>query len=111
MCIPIGIIWKIAPLDIGMSILIYTVLRANRLYSKVIVQCFLGDALGQMGQNIVRVGIQSFILGLGVLVAVLAGIVLDMNLVFPIVLIYSMIITVFLGLIAAVRFDSMEQIG
>ena len=111
LCIPIGIIWKIAPLDIGMSILIYTVLRANRLYSKVIVQCFLGDALGQMGQNIVRVGIQSFILGLGVLVAVLAGIVLDMNLVFPIVLIYSMIITVFLGLIAAVRFDSMEQIG
>ena len=52
-----------------------------------------------------------FVLGIGVGIAALAGILIGMDLVFPIALIYSIIVTVIIGLIAAIRFDSMEQMA
>ena len=63
------------------------------------------------GQDVVRAFFQMFVLGIGVMVAALAGIFISMDLVFPIALIYSMIVTVIIGLIAAIRFDSMEQMA
>ena len=67
--------------------------------------------LGRTGQDVVRAFFQMFVLGIGVMVAALAGIFISMDLVFPIALIYSMIVTVIIGLIAAIRFDSMEQMA
>lgn len=108
-CIPIGIMWSISPILIVQAVLIYMVLQANKMYTKVIVQCLMGDLLGKTVQELVRVFIQMFIIGIGVLAAVLAGVLLNLNLVFPIVLIYSMILTMLMGALASIRFDSMEQ--
>lgn len=110
-CLPIGILWRIPASEILLGILIYTVLQANRIYSKVLAQCLVGDVLGRTGQDVVRAFFQMFVLGIGVGIAALAGILISMDLVFPIALIYSIIVTVIIGLIAAIRFDSMEQMA
>ena len=78
---------------------------------KVIAQCLVGDVLGTTGQNLVRVCIQMTVLGMGIAAAFLIGIFININLVFPILLIYSMIVTVAVGVIASLRFDSMEQLA
>ncbi len=108
-CIPIGIIWKIHPIFVVQCILIYTVLQANRLYLKVIAQWLVGELLGKTGQELIRALMQMLILGLGAGIAVLVGIVINLNLIFPILLIYSLLATILIGLLAAIRFDSMEQ--
>ena len=40
-CIPLGIVWRIHPAQVILSVLIYTVLQANRLYTRVVAQCVL----------------------------------------------------------------------
>lgn len=111
LCVPIGILWQVNVWEVILGILIYTILQANRMYSKVLAQCVVGDVLGRTGQDVVRAFFQMFVLGIGVMAAALAGIFISMDLVFPIALIYSMIVTVIIGLIAAIRFDSMEQMA
>lgn len=110
MCVPIGIAWDVHPVYIVQTILIYTVLQANRLYMRVLAQCLVGNLLGKTGQSIVRALMQMFILGIGIMLAVLIGIIVDLNMVFPVMLLYTLVVTVFTGLIASVRFDTMEQI-
>lgn len=109
LCVPMGVVWGISPVWIVMTILIYAVLQANKLYSRVIVQCIVGDFFGKTGQEIIRMFLQMFILGIGVMVAVVAGIFLNVNVIFPIILIYSLFVTVVMGALASVRFDTMEQ--
>lgn len=110
-CIPLGIAWRISPVQIVLAVLTYTVLQANRMYTRVVSQCILGDSLGKTGQNMVRALIQMMILGLGAGIAIGIGFVVNADLVFPIILIYSMIVTVVIGLLASIRFNTMEQIG
>lgn len=109
-CVPIGIAWGVAPIYIIQTIFIYTILQANRLYTRVLAQCLVGDLLGKTGQNVIRMLLQMFLLGIGIMIAMLIALLVNPNLVFPIVLVYSFIVTVFIGLIASVRFDSMEQL-
>ena len=51
------------------------------------------------------------VLGMGAMVAVLVGIFVNVNLIFPILLIYSIMVTVAVGLLASLRFGSMEQLA
>lgn len=108
-CIPIGIVWKIHPIFVVQSILIYLVLQANRLYLKVIAQWLVGELLGKTGQELIRALMQMVILGLGAGIAVGIGFLIDFNFIFPLLLVYSLIVTFLIGLLAAIRFDSMEQ--
>lgn len=109
-CIPIGIMWKISPLLLIQAVLIYMVLLANRMYTRVLVQCLMGDLLGKTVQDLIRVFIQMFIIGIGVAVGVIVGILIHLNLVFPIVLLYCIFVTLFTGALASIRFYTMEQI-
>ena len=49
------------------------------------------------------------LLGVGAGVGVLAAVLISQTLIFPIVLIYGLMITVAMGAIALLRFDTMEQ--
>nr|WP_294490719.1 putative ABC exporter domain-containing protein [uncultured Mediterraneibacter sp.] len=109
-CIPIGIFWHVSPVNIIYCILIYTVLQADRIYTMVICQCLLGNVFGKTGQNLLRMSIQMALLGLGAVVAVLIGIFVNMDFIFPIVLIYSIMVTVAMGVLASFRFETMEQL-
>lgn len=109
LCVPMGVVWGVSPVWVVMTILIYVVLQANKLYTRVIAQCIVGNFFGKTGQEIIRMLFQMFILGIGVAVATAAGIIFNINVVFPIILIYSLIVTTVLGALASVRFDTMEQ--
>lgn len=109
LCVPMGVVWGVSPVWVVMTILIYVVLQANKLYTRVIAQCIVGNFFGKTGQEIIRMFFQMFILGIGVAVAIVAGIIFNINVVFPIILIYSLIVTTVLGALASVRFDTMEQ--
>ena len=109
-CIPIGIFWHVNPVEIIFCILIYVVIQADRLYTTVLAQCLLGDVFGKTGQNVLRMLIQSALLGAGAGVAVVVGIFVNMDFIFPIVLIYSMMVTVAVGVLASLRFNTMEQL-
>ena len=54
--------------------------------------------------------IQMMLLGTGAGVAALAAVFINMDLIFPIVLVYSMIVTVVTGVAASFRFEMMEQL-
>lgn len=110
-CIPFGIIWRISPVQVVMAILTCGVLQANRIYTRIVAQCILGDTMGKTGQNVVRALMQMAILGIGAAVAALVGAFINADLAFPILLIYSMIVTVVMGLLASIRFHTMEQLG
>ncbi len=109
-CIPVGIFWHISVVNIVYCILIYTVIEANRLYTKVIVQSLLGEVFGRKGQDLLRVLLQMLVLGMGAGAAVLIGIFLNPDFVFPILLIYSIMVTVAMALLASLRFETMEQL-
>ena len=85
------------------------VLQADRLYTKVIAQCLVGEIFGKTGQDLVRMCIQLTLLGVGAGVAVLVGIFINMAFIFPTLLIYSIMATVAMGLLASLRFETMEQ--
>ena len=109
LCIPMGVIWKISPLSVAQGILIYAVLQASKIYTRVLVQCMVGDLLGKTGQEILRMLMQMFLLGIGVIPAVAAGLIMGLPVVYPVTLAYSVLVTAVLGALASLRFDSMEQ--
>ena len=108
-CIPAGIFWKVDVPYIVFCILIYAVLQADRLYTKVIAQCLVGEIFGKTGQDVLRMCIQFALLGLGAGVAVVVGIFINIGLIFPILLAYSILVTVAMGFLASLRFETMEQ--
>ena len=109
LCIPMGAAWGVDPWLVLLTVLIYTVLQANKLYTKVVAQCMVGDFLGRTGQEIIRMLLQMFLIGIGIVAAAAAGVLVNVNLVFPIILIYSIIVTGVMGALASLRFDTMEQ--
>lgn len=109
-CVPVGIAWEVAPVYVILTICIYVVLQANKLYIRVLAQCLVGDVLGKTGQSIIRMLIQMSILGIGVTVALLLGFLVNLNLIFPGVLVYCLAVTVLVGAVASIQFDTMEQL-
>ena len=93
-CLPIGLYWRVPVWKIIFCILIYVVIQANRLYTMVITQYLVGETFGKTGQNIIRMCIQMMLLGTGAGVAALVAIFINMDLLFPIVLVYSLIVTI-----------------
>lgn len=109
-CIPIGIFWHISAVKILYCIAIYTVLQADRIYTMVICQSLFGNTFGKMGLNMLRLLFQGILLSAGTAAAAAAGIFVNPDFIFPIVLIYSIMVTVAMGVLAAVRFETMEQL-
>ena len=90
-------------------ILIYTVLQANKLYAKVLAQCLVGEIFGKTGQDVLRMCVQLALLGMGAGAAVIVGIFIDIGLIFPVLLVYSVMVTAAMGFLASLRFETMEQ--
>ena len=109
-CVPVGIFWHVEPVYVVFCILIYAVLQADRLYTKVIAQCLVGEIFGKTGQDLLRMCIQLALLGMGAGAAVLVGIFINTGLIFPILLVYSVMVTAAMGFLASLRFETMEQL-
>lgn len=106
---PIGIAWNVPVYQIAAVILIYVVLQANRLYVKILSESILGNTLGVTGKNIFSMLVQGGVIGIGVAIAAVLGILINFNLVFLIIPIYSMMVTALIACLTASRFGTMEQ--
>ena len=70
----------------------------------------MGEIFGKTGQDLLRMCIQFALLGMGVGVAVLVGVFINTWLIFPILLVYSVMVTAAMGFLASLRFETMEQL-
>ena len=109
MAVPIGIAWKVPTASIVMSIIMYVILQANKLYMRVLAESIMGNTLGQTGRNLVYMLCQSAVLGMGVMLAVLGTVFISAKLLFPILMIYCILITILVMFLASSRFGQMEQ--
>ena len=107
--LPLGIAWKVHPLHMVSCWLIYVLLQAIKLYTKVLIDSFLRNSLGETVKQLVRLGVQGGIIGIGVLLAVVAVVLQNFNFAFFVILIYGMIMAVVIGLLTVSRFAIMEQ--
>lgn len=109
MAVSVGIAWRIPVWQVILSILIYVVLQASRLYVKILSECILGNTFGSTAKSLFAMLLQGGVIGAGIGIAALLGYFVNYNLVFPIILIYSMMVTVLIGWITTSRFETMEQ--
>ena len=64
---------------------------------------------GETVKQLVRLGVQGGIIGIGVLLAVVAVVLQNFNFAYFVILIYGMIMAVVIGLLTVSRFAIMEQ--
>lgn len=110
MCVGIGVAWHLPVWQIVTSILLYVLFQAIKMYMRIFALYILGDNFGLQVRKLFQMLIQSSLMGVGIALAVVVGMVINMNLVFPILLIYSIIITVTVMFLASYRFEVLEQI-
>lgn len=109
-CIPIGLFWGVSLIHVIYCILLYVVIQADRLYTLVIVQSLVGDVFGRTGQSLLRMFLQLLLIGTGVGVSIVAAIFLSVDLIYPIILGYMILLTIAMGALAALRFEVMESL-
>lgn len=106
--IPVAAAWRVPVYQALVIIMIYVILQANRLYIKVLGESIFGCTLGETAKQFFRMGVQGGVIGIGIGIAVLASF-LNFNLLFLIMLLYSMIVTVLMAALSVPRFEVMEQ--
>lgn len=111
LCVPVGLVWKMPVSYILMSVVIYAVLQANKLYMRVFAESIIGSSLGVTGRQFIYMLFQSAILGMGIVFGVMAGIFLGMFWVFPVLIVYCICMMALIMVLASVRFERMEQPG
>lgn len=110
MCIFIGLGWHLPVWQIVSAILIYVLFQASKMYMRIFALYILGNNFGDQIRKLFRMLIQSSVMGVGIGIATVVGIVINMNLVFPILLIYSIIVTAAVMFLASSRFEVLEQL-
>lgn len=110
LCLFIGISWRLPGWQIVCGIFIYVLFQAIKMYMRIFTLYILGDHFGTQVKTLLHMLLQSSLIGIGIAIAAAVGFVININLVFPILLIYSIIITgVVMGL-ASTRFEVLEQL-
>lgn len=110
MCVGIGVAWHLPIWQIVTAILLYVLFQAIKMYMRIFAIYILGDNFGLQVRKLFQLLIQSSLMGVGIAVALVVGIVINIDLVFPILLIYSIIIAVAVMFLASYRFEVLEQI-
>lgn len=106
---PLGIVWKLSLFHMFSCWILYILLQAIKLYTKVLVDSFLKSSLGETLKQLIRMGAQGGIIGVGILIVVCTLALQNLDFTFFIILIYGMIMAVVIGLLTVSRFAVMEQ--
>lgn len=106
--VPVGIAWGVPIYQLVSAVVTYVILQASRLYVKVLGESIFGASLGETAKSFFRLGVQGGVIGIGVVIAIVTG-MLNLKFLFLIIPVYSMIITVLIAALSVPRFESMEQ--
>lgn len=108
--VPVGVVWKVHPVWIALDWMIFVVFRGISIYTYMMADMLIGDGLGATGKGFVRMLILSLFMGIGALCSVAGIFVGHPDFVFPILLLYSIIVLCLVFLLTSIRFRTMEQV-
>ncbi|RDU23276.1 putative ABC exporter domain-containing protein [Anaerosacchariphilus polymeriproducens] len=109
--IPAAIYLKISFINTILIIIIIMCLKANKLYTEMLSEFLVGQTLGAFGKSLIKLLMQSIVIGLAVLAAVLTGIAMGLKIAFFVLLVVMLGLTLAIAMGAVVLFDKMETVN
>ncbi len=108
--IPAALFLKITFLQAVLCILVYICLQANKLYITVMAEFLIGSVLGNMGKQLFKMFVFSFIFGLAIAGAIACNVLISVASGFLCMIVILLIETIGCMYVAANIFEKMESI-
>lgn len=109
--IPIAITLKLPLLHALLCILLYVCMQACKMYLDVMAEGMLGNVLGDMGKQLLRMLCFGFIVGIAALAAFIVFILLGAEGAFLVMFLILLAETLGCMLLASITFEKMETVG
>ena len=110
LCVPLGIVMGLTPVQILLCILIYACLQANRLYISMVCDGILSPLFGNFGLSLIRMSGQGIIMVLGIIGAVVGTVLLGPEAGFLILIAIAVVFSLLLALLGSILFGKMESL-
>ena len=91
-----------------LTVLLYICLQANRLYYNMLADALVGNVLGNLGRSLVKLLFQGVAMGMGIVAAAMAGVLLGVETGFFVMIAVMTVLTFAGAVIASVSFTRME---
>lgn len=108
--IPGAIMLKLSIAETFLSILLYLCLQANKLYLNLLVEAILGNLLGNVGKQLLRMFGQGIIIGLGIAAAIIGDLFISTEAGFILAIIVVVGLTAIIAIGASTMFGKMETV-
>jgi hypothetical protein len=106
--LPGAVTLGIGPALTVLTILLYVCLQANRLYYGMLADALVGNTLGNTGRNLVKILFQGLAIFIGIIAAVVAGILISVEAGFFAMIVVMGLLTFAGAAAASVSFTKME---
>lgn len=110
LCVPVGAVLGISPIQIVLCILIYGCLQANRLYISMVCDGILKPLFGSFGLTLIRMLSQAMIMLIGVVGAVIGTVAVGVEAGFAVMILIAVLFAGLLALLASILFGRMESL-
>ncbi len=108
--LPCAILLKVSPLQTILCILVYMMLQANKLYSLVMMEVFVGNTLGRVGKQLFHMFLQGIPMGLAGMGAVMGMLAESLELSYILMTLVLTASAVVFMVFAACSFEKMETV-
>lgn len=106
---PPGIVMGLSFIQMILLVIVYVCLQANKLYINVLAEVLVGNVLGNTGKQLFRMLLQAIVISGGIGFCVLGFIMGGIELGFTLMIIYTVFLTVCVGLGASFAFVRIEN--
>ncbi len=109
--IPAGIIMGLSPLTMALTILLYVMLNACKLYILAVAEVIMGNVLGQTGKQLFQLFLMGVVLTVGIVAGVIGMLVGGINLAYLLMVLLLTAMTAICMTIASLCFYRMETVA
>lgn len=109
--IPVGVLMKVEAGYTAAVFVLFVLFRGINLYLSLTADMIIGNALGGAVRRVIKMILLSLIITVGAVVSAPLCMFIGVNMLFPILLIYSIIILLVVFGVASTRFKGMEQLS
>lgn len=106
--LPGAVVFEIGPALTVLTVLLYVCLQANRLYYGMLADALIGNILGNTGRTLVKTLFQGIAISIGIIAAVVAGILISVEAGFFMMILVMGLLTFAGAAAASVSFTKME---
>ena len=106
--LPGAVVFGIGPVLTVLTILLYVCLQANRLYYGMLADALIGNILGNTGRTLVKILFQGIAIGIGIVAAIVAGLLISVEAGFLVMIVVMGLLTFAGAAASSVSFTKME---